>query len=188
MKITSTTAGLGIIAVAALMLGTAVIADSRGEMGMGMQDHGMMGADMMGGPDFDFAALDVDKDGKVSKDEISAFRAARVTAADANADGKLSVDEIAAMHLLAMQKAAATMAERMVERLDSDGDKMLTAAEMMDRPMPAMLFDRLDTNEDGFIDQAEADAAKARMMERGQGRGHKTGPMDGSGKKNHDND
>lgn len=179
MKITSKTAGLGIFAAAALMLGTAVVADSHGDMRMG--DHGMM----MGGMDLDFAALDADKDGKVSKDEIAALRAARVTAADANADGKLSVDEIAAMHMAAMQKASATMAARMVERLDTDGDQMLTAAEMMDRPMPAMMFDRLDTNSDGFIDQAEADAAEARMMERGHGRGHKNGPMDGHGKMDH---
>ncbi len=183
MKITSKTAGLAIFAAAALMLGTAVIADSRGEKGMGMGDHGMM----MGGMELDFAALDADKDGKVSKDEIAALRAARVTAADANGDGKLSVDEIAAMHMAAMEKASANMAARMVERLDTDGDMMLTAAEMMDRPMPAMMFDRLDTNEDGFIDQAEADAAQSRRMERGHGRGHQNGPMDGSGKMNNGN-
>ena len=174
MKINSTTTGLGIVALAVLMFGTAVIADNRADMGMG--EPGMM----MGGPEFDFAALDADKDGKVSKDEIAAFRAARVTAADANADGKLSVEEISAMHLRAMEKAAGNMAERMVARLDADGDKMLTAAEMMDRPLPENLFDRVDTNQDGFIDQAEADAAKAHMMDRGHGpkHGKKHGPMD----------
>lgn len=176
MKITSTAAGLGIIAVAALMLGTAVIADS--QTGMGMDDHMMGGAGMMDGAEFDFATMDADKDGKISKDEVTAFRAARVTAADANADGKLSVDEISAMHLAAMQKSAATMAERMIERLDADGDKMLTAAEMMDRPLPAAMFDRIDTNQDGFIDESEAKAAQDRMMERGRGHGRQHGKMD----------
>lgn len=174
MKITNTTTGLGIIAVAVLLFGTAVIADNRADMGM--DGPGMM----MGGPEFDFAALDTDKDGKISKDEMTAFRAARVAAADANADGKLSVEEIATMQIKAMEKAAATMATRMVERLDTDGDKMLSAAEMMDRPMPEKLFDRVDTNQDGFIDQAEADAAQAAMMDHGRGsrNGHKHGKMD----------
>jgi hypothetical protein len=174
MKLTSKTAGIGIMTMAALMLGTAVIADSMGAGEMG--GAGMM----MGGAEMDFAAMDGDKDGKVSKDEVAAFRAARVTAADANGDGKLSVEEISAMQLKAMQQAAGTMAQRMIDRLDSDGDKMLSVAEMMERPMPEAMFDRMDTNEDGFIDQAEADAAKAQMMERGKGRGqHGKGGHDG---------
>ena len=167
MKLTSKMAGMGIMAVAGLMLGTAVIADN---MGNGRMDGP---ATMKGGPQIDIAAIDADKDGKISKDEMAGFRAARVAAVDANSDGKLSVDEIAAMQLKAMEKAASTMAQRMMDRLDSDGDKMLSAAEMMDRPMPADFFDRLDTNHDGFIDQAEADAAKAHMMERSKHRGHR---------------
>ena len=164
MKLTSKSAGMGIMAVAALMLGTAVIADSMGTGQMGGPDM------MMGGAEMDFAAIDADKDGKISKDELAGFRAARVTAADANGDGMLSVQEISAMHMKTMAQAAGNMAQRMVERLDSDGDKMLSAAEMMDRPMPDAMFGRIDTNEDGFIDQAEADAAKARVMERGKNR------------------
>ena len=73
----------------------------------------------------------------------------------------MSADELAAMHLQAMTDAAKTMAERMIERLDTDGDGLLSAAEMADRPMPAAMFDRVDANADGFIDQAEIDAAKA---------------------------
>jgi Ca2+-binding EF-hand superfamily protein len=162
MKLTHKTAGLGIAAVAVLMLGTAAIADN-----MGMDNGGMM----MDAPVLDFAAIDTDKDGKISKDEMTAFRAARVASVDANADGKLSVDEIAAMHLKAMEAAAKTMAQRMVDRMDTDGDKLLSAAEMIDRPMPTDMFDKVDTNKDGFIDQAEVDAAKANMMQRGGHRG-----------------
>ena len=179
MKLTSKTAGMGIMAVAALMLGTAVIADSMGTGQMGMGHMG--GPDMMmGGPEMDFAAVDADKDGKVSKDELAGFRAARVTAADANSDGMLSVEEILALHMKAMEQAAGNMAQRMVDRLDSDGDKMLSVAEVMDHPMPVAMFNRIDANEDGFLDQAEADAAKARMSERGKKhRQHGVGGHDG---------
>ena len=177
MKLTHKTAGLGIAALAVLMLGTAAIADGKGGLGMG--GHGMM----MDGPAFDLATVDADKDGKVSKEELAAHQAARVAAIDANADGKLSAEELAAMHMKAMETAAKTMAERMIERLDTDADGALSAAEMAARPMPEAIFDRIDANEDGFIDQAELDAAKAAMMERG-GRmrgGHGKGDHDGMG-------
>ena len=176
MKLTHKTTGLGIAAVAVLLLGTAAIADSMGDRGMG--GHGMM----MGGAAMDLTAIDADKDGKISKDELTAHRAARTAAVDANADGKLSADELAAMHLAAMQAAAKTMAARMIEGLDSDGDKLLSVAEMAGRPMPEAMFDRIDTNQDGFIDQAEIDAAKAAMMERGgkmHGGRHGKGGHDG---------
>jgi hypothetical protein len=165
MNLTNRTVGLGIAAVAVLMLDSAAIADNMGQMRMGADEMGPNG--MRGGPVLDLAAMDADKDGKISKEELSAFQAARVAAVDADKDGKLSADELAAMHLQAMTEAAKTMAERMIERLDTDGDGLLSAAEMASRPMPAAMFDRVDANGDGFIDQSEIDAAKARMVERG---------------------
>jgi Ca2+-binding EF-hand superfamily protein len=167
MTLTNKTAGLGLVAVAALMLGTAAIADNMGQMRMG-DGMGMgMGMRMGEGPALDLAAIDADKDGKISKDEMTAYHEARVAGVDANKDGKLSADELAAMHLQEMTDAVKTMAGRMIERLDTDGDGLLSAAEMASRPMPADMFDRVDTNGDGFIDQSEIDAAKARMSERG---------------------
>jgi EF hand len=158
MKLTYKSTGLGIVAVAVLMLGSAAIADQMGSMG-----HGAM----MGGQVLDLTAMDTDKDGKVSKDEMTAHRAARTAAVDANADGKLSADELAAMHLTAMETAAKNMAARMIEQLDTDADGLLSVAELAARPGPEMMFDRIDANSDGFIDQAEVDAAKAAMMDRG---------------------
>ena len=181
MKLTHKTAGLGSAALAVLALGTVAIADNMGQMRMGdgMGGHGMM----MDGPVPDLTAIDADKDGKVSKDELTAYRAARVAGVDANADGKLSADELAAMHLKAMNDAARTMADRMIERLDTDGDKALSAAELAARPLPAELFDRIDSNGDGFIDPSEIDAAKAHMRERGGRMGgqarHSMGGHDG---------
>ncbi|MBC7479482.1 MAG: EF-hand domain-containing protein [Pseudorhodobacter sp.] len=168
MKLTSKMTGFGITAVAGLMMCTAAIADSmgKGDMGPGHMGPGM---DHMGGmPSLE--GMDANKDGKVSKEEVTAFRAAQTASVDANKDGKLSVDELAAMHLKAMTDAAKSMAQRMVDRLDTDGDGMLSAAELIGQPMPTNMFDTLDTNKDGFIDQAELDAGRQAMMQRSPSR------------------
>ena len=168
MKLTSKTTGFGIMALAGLMLCTAAIADTMGKGDMGKGDMGPGMGRMGGMPSLD--AMDANKDGKVSKEELTAYRAAQTAAVDANKDGKLSVDELAAMNLKAMTDAAKSMAQRMVDRMDTDGDGMLSAAELVGQPMPTEMFDRLDSNKDGFIDQAELDAARQAMMSRGQGR------------------
>ena len=169
MKVTSKTTGIALMGVAALMLCTAASADTMGKAQMG-GDPGGMGMGMMRGPGMDLTAMDTDKDGKVSKAEATAYRTAETASIDANADGKLSVDELAAMHLKQMTDAAKTMAQRMVDRMDTDGDGMLSAAELVAHPMPGDMFDRLDANKDGFVDQAELDAAQKAMMQRGPGR------------------
>jgi Ca2+-binding EF-hand superfamily protein len=164
MKLTNKTVGLGIAAVAVALLGTAAIADNMGHRGMGMGGPMMgMGGPMMGAPVLDFDAIDANKDGKITPEEIAAWRAAQAKAVDTNGDGKLSVDEIAAMRLKQMTDAAQKMAQTMVDRLDTDGDKMLSAAELVEPPMPPDLFARIDTNKDGVIDKAEADAAQKMM-------------------------
>ena len=69
----------------------------------------------------------------------------------------------------AMAKASA-----MVKNFDSDGDGKLSAAELL--TMPQGFFDMADTNKDGVVDQAEADAM-AKMMQHEpsgkQGKHHK---------------
>jgi hypothetical protein len=173
VKLTQNNVGLGIAAVAVLLMGSAAIADNMGRMGHGMEMGMGMSGPMMAPHGFDFDAVDADKDGKITEAEITAWRAAQIAGVDVNADGKLSVDELAAMHLKRMTEAAQTMAQSMVDRMDTDGDAMLSAAEMLAPPVPARLFDRLDTNEDGAIDKAEADAARQAM--RGQMRGDRDG-------------
>jgi Ca2+-binding EF-hand superfamily protein len=124
---------------------------------------------------FLFDQFDADKDGKVTKAELDASRAARVKAADANGDGLMSADELAAMQLADMTLRAKSMAAEMVARLDSDGDGLLSAAELATRPGPEKMFDRIDTDSDGSITRAEADAAAAKMSERHGERGRKIG-------------
>jgi Ca2+-binding EF-hand superfamily protein len=128
---------------------------------------------------FDFATLDADKDGKVTKAEVEAFRAAKVKAMDTNGDGKISADELAAPRIAAATDRIKTRSADMVKEMDSDGDGQLTAAEMATRPGPEMLFDKIDANKDGAVTQDEVDAARKAMHEKhgkGHGKHHKPRP------------
>lgn len=149
---------------AAVGLAGAALADNGG-FGMGGMG-GMGGAGMTAM----FDTFDADKDGKVTQAEIDAYRAAGVAEVDGDKDGLLSADELAQMHLKAMTERANTMAARMLEMLDSDGDAKLSAAEMAAGPGPAMMLDRLDTDGDGAISTAEMQAAQAMMGQRGMGK------------------
>ena len=180
MNWTKALTGTTLAAVFGIGLFAALPTQAQDEMGMGMGGQGMGGGGMMdggpgAGPIFDFETLDADKDGKVTKAEITAARTAHVTAADANSDGKLSVDELAAMQMARMAERANDRATRMVAELDVDGDGMLTVSELIVRPMPDRMFDRLDADGDEAISQAEVDAMQAQMQDRMQGkrgRGH----------------
>lgn len=157
MNITNKKLGLGIVALAVALAGSAAIADGKGK------PAGPMG---MMHPAFDFAAADTNKDGKISAEEFTAYRAATALAMDADKDGKLSIAELAAMDTKASPADATTMATAMVKNFDTDGDGKLSAAELL--TIPQGFFDRADTNHDGVVDQAEADAF-AKMMMHGPG-------------------
>lgn len=131
------------------------------------------------GPSFPFETVDANKDGKVTEAEFNAYRAAESKAIDANADGTLSVEELTAAHLAKLTERATDMATKMVERMDTDGDNALSAAELVARPMPAMLFDKADTDADGAVTKAELDAMQAQMAahhgKKGRGKeGHRS--------------
>ena len=179
MKLTQKNTGLGFVALAVVLLGTAAFADRQG----GPEDRG--GAGMMG-PAFDFAAIDANKDGKVTPEELTAWRKAQAVGIDTNADGKLSVDELAAMDLKAMTDRAKARATEMVARLDTDGDGMLSASELVSPPVPTDLFARIDTNKDGAVDQAEADAAMQMMQHGHGGHGHGNNNDGGQGQNGDD--
>lgn len=173
MKLTALT----LATLAGALVATTALADRGMGMGGGMgmeQGMGPQGGPMAG---LDFAAIDTDKDGKITAAELTAWRAAEAKALDADGDGLISADELAKMQMKGMENRAQTRAAAMVSRLDSDGDGKLSATEMAARPVPTGLIDRLDTDKDGALSQAELDAAKTRMAEgMGQrmkmGRGH----------------
>ena len=158
--------GAALVAVMLAGLSTAAMAD-RGDQG----DPPGFGGPV---PLLDFAAIDADKDGRITKAEVEAFRAARVAAADADKDGKLSPVELKAQMMARAGARADEMIARMVERHDSDGDGLISAAELAAGPAPMDIFDRIDRDKDGAISAAEAAAARkfmARRMDKHHGHG-----------------
>lgn len=164
---------VALVAVTAAAFGTAALAERHKGMGEG---GGMMQM-------LDFGAIDADKDGKITKDEIAAFRAARAAAIDANGDGKLGAEELAAMQMQGMQDRANQRAARMIERMDTDGDGLLTAAEMAAGHDGMPMFERIDADGDGAITQDEVDNARAQIGKRMQrhGMGGSMGQGQGQG-------
>ena len=72
------------------------------------------------------------------------------------------------MELARMTERANDRAAKMIERFDANADNQLSAAELAAGPQPISIFDRIDTDKDGAISKAEADAAREKMAERGK--------------------
>jgi Ca2+-binding EF-hand superfamily protein len=110
--------------------------------------------------------LDADGDGALSAEEIANASIALLTL-DQDGDGALSTEEL--------RPPRPPRGQGFVDRVmsfDDDDDGQVTADEMPQRMQ--RLLERADTNDDGAIDQAEAEAAslqKGRRPHRGRG-GH----------------
>ncbi len=128
-------------------------------------------------------ALDVNQDGKLSKEEIEGAVAA-LRKLDKNQDGKLSREEIgwppagmgrrgrggpgparppAADPGSSSSSPPVSFVERIMSH-DKDGDGKVTEEELPDRMK--WMVRRLDTNQDGAIDKAEAEAAATPLSQR----------------------
>jgi hypothetical protein len=136
MKRNTLMAGAG--ALALILAGGAYAA---GEMGEGMHHRGHMGmkhGDPAAMADHLMGHFDLNKDGKITKDEIMQAgkqeTAAHFTAMDANHDGNVTADEAYQAH-----------AARMREHVDE-------------------MFKRMDKNSDGKLTQDEFAAAGPMMM------------------------
>jgi len=123
------------------------------------------------GPAALFERFDTNGDGTITKAEVEAAAAARFTEADSNGDGVLSAEEMTAA---AEGRRANRRAERIAKRIemhDANGDGMLSLEEVTAAAGDGRankMFEHLDTDGDGTITKAEAEAAKP--MRRG-GRG-----------------
>nr|WP_319390207.1 EF-hand domain-containing protein [uncultured Cohaesibacter sp.] len=103
----------------------------------------------------DLKALDTDKDGTLTKEELTAGLGKKITDNDTNSDNAVSLEEFKT-EWMAMTK------DRMVrafQRFDRDGDGKVTLEEFS-APATAR-FDRLDVNNDGKIDNTDRQARQA---------------------------
>lgn len=169
-------AGFGLLAGAGLTMALAGVANAHGRGGPGMQ--GAFGAG--GGMQMTFAALDADGDGQITEEDLRALAEARFNEIDLDGSGTLGADELAAsMHSQMTERMGdraprrgdsvtmmTTMAERMVAARDTDGDGMLSMAELEPANGFGRMIDRFDTDDDNAISQAEYDVAKAEMGDR----------------------
>jgi Ca2+-binding EF-hand superfamily protein len=114
--------------------------------------------------------LDKDRDGRLSPTEFQGGPA-RFEQLDRNHDGFLSRDEIpwlnpdrplpkSAPGPLAKTKGAERPLLERLKAMDKDGDGRVSREEFKGRPV---MFDRLDLNHDGFIDQADHRERKAEV-------------------------
>ena len=104
-----------------------------------------------------FDRLDADQSGDVTFEEFSAALKSRIGDADKDHDGKMTVAEIA-QEIERMRTER--MARRIVERFDTDGDGMLTSAEIESRQKK--MFALLDRNDDGKVEKGEMPRDKFR--------------------------
>ncbi|MEM7269673.1 MAG: EF-hand domain-containing protein [Pseudomonadota bacterium] len=116
-----------------------------------------------------FEAIDLNGDDRIDAAEIEASRKARFAAGDANADGALSEEEVLAVARERIDNRAERMANRMMKRLDSNGDGSISSAEFEagadDRG--GRMMKRLDADGDGVITRAEvAEKADRRKRQR----------------------
>lgn len=121
------------------------------ERGFGGQG---MGA---GGPQFVFAEVDTDGDGKISTEEFDAYKAAQFAKVDADGNGTVSVEELIAFDETQRVERQKFRVEAMVKARDTDGDGVLSAEELSTQPQKSP-FERLDRNDDGFISEDELQA------------------------------
>ena len=117
-----------------------------------------------------FERLDADGDGLVTGAEVASARDARFGEMDADGDGSVTLSEFTA-HAQAQSVERAT---RMFERLDADGDGVLSRDALEARrgrgPGPEMI-DRLDADSDGAVSLEEFEAGMDRFAKRFQRRG-----------------
>ncbi len=124
-----TLTALTLAAVTAATVSTGVQAQQR-PMGPPPGPMGMMAP---------FAAIDTNKDGSLSADEIKAFEASRVAGLDANNDGFLTADEIGAQMTKLATEAMTERATRMIDHMGGKDGK-ISLADLEAKPMPGQRF------------------------------------------------
>lgn len=112
-----------------------------------------------------FAALDTNRDGSLSSEEVAAATSV-LKKLDKNGDGKIEGEELRPAGPTGQVGQGGS--DRFLADIDKDKDGKISKDEAPERLKEN--FDRVDTNGDGFIDAAERRAMFARFQQRGEGR------------------
>ncbi|WP_319531001.1 EF-hand domain-containing protein [uncultured Cohaesibacter sp.] len=117
--------------------------------------HGFMGKGMMGpGGGGLFKALDADKDGTLTKEELTSGLEAKIKDNDVDGDNAITLEEFKTE----WQKITQQAMVRAFQRMDRDGSGKVTLEEINE---PAtMMFERMDRNNDGKIDKTDRPSRK----------------------------
>lgn len=117
----------------------------------------MMGRD----PTAMIEKADADHDGRISRAEFVAARAADLAKLDRNGDGVISRADFG--RILKFRPKAGTRIDAMIAALDGDHDGKVTQAEIA--AAPTLLFDRADADHDGYVDKAELTQLRTLMQQ-----------------------
>ena len=118
-------------------------------------------------PDAEFAAMDTNKDGKVSAEEHAAASKKMFATMDANKDGKVTAAEMTAAHQRVTGKKAKKSdmsAADKIKIIDTNADGILTAEEHA--AGSRAMFGNMDADKDGFLGKDEIAAGHAQMMKK----------------------
>ncbi|SNY92109.1 Ca2+-binding protein, EF-hand superfamily [Cohaesibacter sp. ES.047] len=143
----------------------------QGYMGQGFMGHGFKGRGGKGmmGPRGMFMALDADKDGTLTKEELTTGLEAKIKDNDTDGDNAITLEEFKTE----WQKITQQAMVRAFQRMDRDGSGKVTLEEIQ---QPAtFMFGRMDRNDDGKIDKSDR-PNRGMMNKRGGPRGHHFGP------------
>jgi EF-hand domain pair/EF hand len=97
---------------------------------------------------------DTNRDGSVSKSELTAFRARNFGRLDRNSDGVLTRSDIPA---IAKRFRPEIDFDRLLKQFDANKDNKVSRPEFVDGP--TTIFDMADSNKDGLLSKAERTAA-----------------------------
>lgn len=98
---------------------------------------------------------DTNRDGRITRAEFVAHRAARFDKMDRNHDGAISKSDLG--RIARFRPDAAEKFDALIAAADGNGDGRVSREELNAAPVPR--FDRADRNGDGVIDAAELRAA-----------------------------